>query len=137
MSYVVLAKKLLRQHEGIRSKPYLDTVGKVTIGIGRNLTDVGLRKEEIEFLFENDVAEAERIARKLVKNFEQISDNRKAVILSLAFNLGETRLAKFVNTLGAINMGEWERAATGLENSLWYYQVGNRAKELIELLRKG
>lgn len=137
MSYVDIAKEQLRRHEGTRSKPYVDTVGKLSIGIGRNLTDVGLRQEELEFLFNNDVVEADKIAKKLVKNFETLSENRKAVILNLAFNLGETKLAKFVVTLKAINEGRWESAAKGLERSLWYTQVGNRAKELVKLMREG
>ena len=28
------AQKLIRQHEGVRSHPYIDSVGKVTIGSG-------------------------------------------------------------------------------------------------------
>ena len=37
----------LTRDEGIRNKPYVDTVGKVTIGVGRNLSDVGLYPDEI------------------------------------------------------------------------------------------
>ena len=37
-----LVKPLTKINEGLRSKPYVDTVGKVTIGVGRNLTDRGL-----------------------------------------------------------------------------------------------
>ena len=33
---------LLMKHEGVRNKPYEDTVGVLTIGVGRNLDDVGL-----------------------------------------------------------------------------------------------
>lgn len=137
MNYREIADKQIRIDEGIRSKPYVDIVNKVTIGIGRNLSDKGLSKEEIDFLFKNDLVEAEFTARKLVKNFEQLSDNRKAVIINLAFNLGETRLAKFINTLIAIEQEEWEKAAQGLESSLWYKQVGDRAKRLVKIIREG
>ena len=37
-------------HEGSRLKPYRDTVGKLTIGIGRNLDDVGLSEDEVDYL---------------------------------------------------------------------------------------
>ena len=37
---------ILKEHEGRRLKPYTDTVGKLTIGYGRNLTDVGISDEE-------------------------------------------------------------------------------------------
>ena len=36
-------------HEGLRLKPYRDTVGKLTIGVGRNLDDVGITRAEAFF----------------------------------------------------------------------------------------
>ena len=33
----------LKAHDGLRLKPYRDSVGKLTVGVGRNLDDVGLR----------------------------------------------------------------------------------------------
>jgi lysozyme len=97
----------------------------------------GLSDDEIEYLLANDMKKAERTARKLVKNFDSLSDNRKVVILDLAFNLGETKLAKFVNTLKAINEERWNDAAKGMENSLWYNQVGNRSKKLVKMMKEG
>ena len=41
--------------EGIRLKPYKDTVGKLTIGVGRNLEDVGLSYSEVMLMLEHDV----------------------------------------------------------------------------------
>jgi len=134
--YRQIAKQQLLRHEGKRSLPYKDSLGILTIGIGRNL-EKGLSDDEIDFLFENDLAEAELAARRLVTVFDKLTPNRKAVILNLAFNLGETRLSKFVNTLKAINEFRYEDAAKGMENSLWYKQVGNRSKELVALWRAG
>ena len=45
----------LRLHEGVEHKPYVDTVGKTTIGVGRNLDDVGLTDDEIDYLLDNDI----------------------------------------------------------------------------------
>ncbi len=39
-------RQMLIRHEGLRRKPYRDTVGKLTIGAGRNLDDVGITREE-------------------------------------------------------------------------------------------
>lgn len=119
---------------------YQDSLGYWTIGVGRLIDKRkggGLSDDEIEYLLSNDMKRAEITARKLVKNFDSLSDNRKVVILDLAFNLGETKLAKFVNTLKAVNEGRWEDAAKGLEDSLWYKQVGNRSKKLVKLMRQG
>ena len=38
---------LIEHHEGRRAFPYHDTVGKLTIGVVRNLTDRGLSDDEI------------------------------------------------------------------------------------------
>ena len=43
---------LLIRHERLRLKPYTDTVGKLTIGVGRNLTDMGLTQDEVLLLLQ-------------------------------------------------------------------------------------
>jgi len=40
----------LKLHEGIKLYPYKDTKGKWTIGVGRNLTDVGISARELLFI---------------------------------------------------------------------------------------
>ena len=54
----------------------------------------------------------------------------------MAFNLGETRLSQFKQTLTAINEGRYADAATGMRNSLWYKQVGARAERLATIMGK-
>ncbi|WP_232034153.1 glycoside hydrolase family protein [Mycoavidus cysteinexigens] len=45
-----------KRDEGERFKPYFDTVGKITIGVGRNLTDGSVSQGECELLLQNDIA---------------------------------------------------------------------------------
>jgi lysozyme len=45
----------LRRDEGCVLKPYRDQVGKLTIGVGRNLDDVGISSDEAEYLLANDI----------------------------------------------------------------------------------
>lgn len=133
-------KKHLYESEDKVPYAYQDSKGYWTIGVGRLIDKRlggGLSDDEIEYLLSNDMKKAEITARKLVKNFDALTDNRKVVILDLAFNLGETKLAKFINTLKAINEGRWEDAAKGMENSLWYKQVGRRSKKLVQMMRQG
>lgn len=137
MTYLDIARAQLPIDEGTRKKPYRDTVGKLTIGVGRNLDDVGLNADEIALMLENDIAEAERTARTLVPSFDDLSDARKAVVINMAFNLGMTKLAKFVNTLRAIDEGRFGAAADGMLNSLWARQVGDRAQRLAKQMRDG
>lgn len=140
MSYLEEFKQELVKDEGKVKHAYQDSLGYWTIGVGRLIDKRlggGLSDDEINYLLNNDVEEAHVTAQKLVKNFDDLTSNRKAVILHLAFNLGYTKLAKFVNTLKAVNEGRWEDAARGMENSLWYRQVGNRSKRLVKLMREG
>ena len=53
------AERLLHtliRHEGIKYKPYRCTAGKLTIGVGRNIEDVGISESEAMHMLKNDVA---------------------------------------------------------------------------------
>ncbi len=124
--------------EGLRLKPYTDTVGKLTIGVGRNLDDVGISAREAYDMLENDI---DRAVRDLVERFswvDTLDPVRQAVLVNLTFNMGISGLAKFVNTLAAIKRRDYTAAAIGLQNSLWYRQVQkSRSTRLIQMLRTG
>ena len=135
--FLELAKAQLKVDEGVRAKPYRDTVGKLTIGVGRNLDDVGLHSDEIELLLDNDVKTSLRVAQQLFDNFDSLSDNRKAVLINMAFNLGMTRLAGFQHLRDAVEHGQWEQAATEMLSSTWATEVGQRAIRLAEQMRRG
>lgn len=137
MTYRDFVRRQLRFDEAVRRKPYRDSVGKLTIGVGRNLDDKGLSAEEIAFLLENDINDAECDARRLVHNFDELSDQRKAVVINMAFNLGYERLARFTNTLNAVNQGRFKDAAAGMRDSLWAKQVGDRAERLAVIMENG
>lgn len=138
MSYRELLRAQLEDHEGRRDKPYTDTEGKLTIGIGHNLTDKGVSPAVIDLLYQEDVDDAERDARALLADFDGLNDVRKAVVCNLAFNLGRQRLALFVATILAINEKRWADAERHLLNSKWARQVkARRAKPLAAALRTG
>lgn len=126
----------LRIDEGERAKPYVDSVGKTSIGVGRNLDDVGLRPDEIDYLLGNDIRAAETLARTLVQNFDTLSDARKAAVTNMAFNLGR-KLMGFAQTLAAIREERWDDAANAMLDSKWAKQVGERAERLAKAMREG
>jgi lysozyme len=137
VNYRDIAKAQLKVDEGIRLKPYLDTVGKWTIACGRNLSDKGLSMLEVDFLLENDLTDAERDARSLVVTFDKLTETRKAVLLNMALNLGRSRLAGFKRFLEAIHAEAWEQAAAEMLDSKWAAQTGDRAKRLAQQMREG
>ena len=63
--------------EGFRSKPYSDTVGKLTIGYGRNLDDVGItRNEAFQMLLLPD-----RLHHRGLRTGEDLADLRPIDLL--------------------------------------------------------
>jgi lysozyme len=136
------AREHVRAHlladEGIRLFPYQDTVGKWTIGIGRNLSDVGISAMEAYDLLDHDI---DRAVLGLVARYDwfpNLDPVRQAVLVNLAFNMGAASLAKFVNTLAAVERGDYAAAARGLRASKWFRQVQpSRSSRLITMMETG
>ena len=137
MSAREIVRAQLRIDEAVRAKPYRDTVGKLTIGVGRNLDDVGLHPDEIALMLDNDIGEAEQGCGTLFSSYEMLSDNRKAVLLNMAFNLGRERLGHFLKFRAAVDRGDFETAAKEMLDSTWATQVGIRAQRLAKQMREG
>lgn len=129
-------REMIERHEKLELKPYLDTVGKLTIGIGRNLDDVGISKDEAIYLFENDINPKIEFMLKYTW-FNYLSDNRKLVILDMVFNLGVAGFFEFKKLIKAIERGEFKIAADEMIDSKWFKQVGKRSKELERMMRNG
>ena len=131
-------KEQLIRHEGLRLKPYRCMAGKLTIGIGRNLDDCGISQTEAYLLLENDIQNCEKqLLDEIPEIYNPLDEVRKSVLLNMCFNLGIGGLLGFNNTLAFIAAGDWERAANGMLASKWAKQVGRRAIELSEMMRKG
>lgn len=126
----------LMLHEGVRRFPYTDTVGKLTIGVGRNLTDVGISNAEALVLLDNDL---DACIHDLVTFpwFLELDAVRQRVLVDMRFNLGPTGLRTFRNTLAAVARRDYEAAAKGMLQSLWAKQVGGRAIRLATMMRAG
>jgi len=137
MTYLDTLFTQLAVDEGKRNRMYRDSEGIETIGIGHNLRDKAISERAIRVIFEDDVADAEKDARRLLPEFDQLSDARKAVVVNMAFNLGYDRLADFHKTLGFINAGKFDDAAEAMLASKWARQVGDRALRLAANMRKG
>jgi lysozyme len=129
-------KTQLRLHEGSRLKPYKDSVGKLTIGVGRNLDDVGISQEEEELFLSNDIERARILASSLVRNWDALGEIRQRVLIDMAFNLGY-KLRYFRNFIAAVNLSLWDLAAKEMRNSMWATQVKSRADRLIQMMESG
>lgn len=131
-----LREQLIR-HEDLRLKPYRDSVGKLTIGCGRNLDDVGISREEALLLLDNDILRAQTGVIRELPWAVELDRPRFEVLVNMAFNLGIGGLLGFTQFLAALRQGHLARAATEMLDSRWAEQVGKRAEELAEIVRTG
>lgn len=131
----LLRSELIRD-EALRLKPYVDTVGKVTIGVGRNLTDKGITQDEADLMLDNDIREHLKLLDDNLEWWRTMTENRQRVLANMAFNMG-SKLLTFTNTLAAMKRGDYEAAADGMGQSKWAQQVGPRADRLVKMMREG
>jgi lysozyme len=127
----------LERDEGLRLKAYKCTAGKVTVGIGRNLDDLGITKSEAYMLLGGDI---DRISAELDKSlpwWRQLSEPRARALANLTFNLGIVRLLGFPKMLAALHQGQYAEAARQLLDSRYAQQVGSRANRVASLIEKG
>lgn len=133
-------QKLMAQlvtDEGRRALSYIDTVGKVTAGVGRNITDRPFSDDEIDLMLRNDVAGVERDLDKRLPWWREMTPARQNVLANMCFNLGIFRLLGFEQALTHMRAGRYDDAAREMLDSRWARQVGDRAKRLAALMRKG
>lgn len=126
MNYDILLEQL-KDFEGLELKAYQCTAGKTTIGLGRNLDDYGITKEEAYYLAKNNINELEDELDRAIPWWRQLDDARQRALINLSYNVGTTTLLKFKKTLQYLEDGSYEEAAKEVLDSRWADQVGRRA----------
>jgi lysozyme len=131
----------LEQEEGRVDHAYQDSLGFLTIGVGRLIDKRKggkLSDEEIDHLLANDI----RSKMKAIEGWaawHAVKDDpaRATALLSMAFQLGVDGLAGFKNSLQLIADRQWQQAAANLMQSLWAKQTPNRAKRVTQMIATG
>lgn len=127
-------EQMIERHEGYRTTPYIDSVGVQTIGIGHNLHKPLTRTAIVQIL-RDDIADATNECIHEFPWFAELSKPRQWAMIDLCFNLGLKRLLGFRKFLDAMSLGEYERAAIELQDSLWFRQVKSRGPEIVGMIR--
>ena len=127
----------LKRHEGLRLKPYKCTADKLTIGIGRNLEDVGISEQEAEMLLQNDIQEAVNQLKERFPWTLELDEVRFAALINFTFNVGIGTVSKFKNAMALLKAKNYDMAAEEFLNSRWAKQVGQRSQEVAEQIRTG
>ena len=133
---------MLKRHEGLKLERYKDSAGNATIGYGHlikpgeNLTKI--TKDRAEAILEEDIEIAEGTVNKLPeKILSNLNPRRKEVLINMAFNLGGSKLRKFKKMFAAIKKQDFDLASQEILGSKYAKQVGARANELAEIMRRG
>lgn len=125
----------IARDEGLRLKPYRDSVGKLTIGYGRNLDDKGITQSEAHYLREDDIIDVQIELDNRLRWWRDLPEPAQRGLANMLFNLGLPRLLKFEKMLDALERGDMESASREALDSDWHKQVGERAKRIAELFR--
>jgi lysozyme len=143
----LLIRELTRD-EGLRLKPYRCTAGKLTIGCGRNLDDVGINHGEAEILLRNDIERTAAELDQYLPWWRQMDPVRQRAMLNWAFNIGVVahngKLLTFKNSLELLRCGRYLDAAQHMLASKWARDVGigtpekpGRALRVVTMMRDG
>jgi len=131
-------RKLLEQDEGCVYAVYLDTLSEHTCGIGHLIVEgdpeygwpVGspVSEERVAELFEQDVQVAINDARWLHPDLDDMPEDARVTIISLAYQLGAPRYQLFKKHHAAIETRDWKEAAAQLRDSKLYRQTTARTE---------
>lgn len=147
---LILTAELTRD-EGRRLKPYRDSLGNWTIGVGHLLVgnelmeyvDVvtgkprkTLSEAYCQDLLLKDIHAAGRVLDRLIVDWRRLDAVRKRALLNLAVNLG-SRLSRFHQFLWAVSRKDWPLAGDSLRKSLWWEQVKRRGPRIVHMIETG
>lgn len=126
--------------EGVRLAAYLDSLGYLTIGVGRLIDQRkggGITYDESLYLLDNDITRKHGDVMERLPQFDRLDSVRQVVLMSMAFQMGADGLAGFHNTLASVWRGDWDAAAAGMLGSKWATQTPERALRLARMMRTG
>jgi lysozyme len=138
----------LENDEGYRIEPYDDATGKsilpgssvkgnVTLLFGwcpaKHPLSLDRAKVVLGWLAD-DVTE---LLVEVLPWINTLSDARQRALTNMAYNLGVSGLLKFDQFLSLLQQDKCEEAADDLATSVWFSQVGDRAKRIQTLIRNG
>mgnify|MGYP001582168379 FL=1 len=134
--------KQLQIDEGSRKNthgnhiPYKDTVGKTTLGYGRNIEDIGISEDEAMYLLRNDIARCRYECEIHIPIFKALNEVRQNVLINMCF-MGIGKVLEFKKMLTALEAGDFKQASKEMLDSLWAKQVGDRAYRLSRQMEHG
>ena len=136
--------KSMKEHEGFRSKVYLDTLGKRTVGYGHLCVEDHWEDDKeyewgyLEEILHKDLREAIAGADELIEqhNCKDLEGQAKEVVVEMIFQLGKTGVSKFKKMWQALSDSNYIGASFEMLDSKWANQTPNRAKKMAALMKE-
>lgn len=143
---------LIKDDEGLVLKPYRCSEHKLTIGYGYNMDanplpkhiEVYLKehgvitKEMADELFASKYVQSVEAARNIIgSSWAMTNEVRRAVIISMIYQMGEIGFKKFTNTIRHIKAMNWIHAAYHMLQSKWEDQTEDRAHRYALMMATG
>ena len=144
---IEISGRMLKKEEGFREKPYLCSEGFPTVGYGEKignkydaLPNVTRTEPEAykKMLNMNEVNEKTFLNNPdIYRCYYHLSDNRKAVLLSIAYQIGIYGVLKFKKMLAALERADYSAAADEMTSSLAAKQTPARWQRNADQMRRG
>lgn len=132
----------LELREGVRNTVYKDSLGKLTVGVGHLvLPEDGLKlgdtisDEQVQGFLEKDAQGAWNAALQQADELGVTDPKMVEALASVNYQLGTNWNKEFKNTWAAMKDGDWDKAATNVEQSLWNNQTPVRVDDFQAALR--
>lgn len=136
----LIAASLLEEEEGRVPYAYADHLGYWTIGVG-HLIDKrlggSLPPHIIDELLDYDIDAKWAEVTVRWPWMANLDDVRQFVFLSMAFQMGTSRMSTFGNTLAAAERGDWPSTSRGMLASQWAKQTPARVARLAQMIETG
>lgn len=137
-------KERIKEHEGYRSKVYLDSMDPPnrTVGYGHLCVedfwedDKEYSKEFLEEIFEKDFQNAVDQCEDLCHEYDlDISQVATEVLIEMIFQLGIGNVKKFKRMIEALQNEDYETASFEMLDSRWAEQTPERAEKLSLIMK--
>jgi lysozyme len=137
-------KNKIKEHEGFRSKVYLDSMDPPnrTVGYGHLCVedfwedDKEYDKEFLEEIFEKDFQNAVDNAEDICNEYDlDITPTATEVLIEMVYQLGIGNVKKFKRMIAALKEQDYETASIEMLDSKWAEQTPSRAEELSLIMK--
>lgn len=127
-------RSIIKADEGLRLKVYNDIFGNPSIGYGFNLNSFD--KDDAEYFLNKKIQQAIQYLLTFAW-YKTLNNSRKAVVVSMVYNLGLGGFGKFTRLIAALDKKDFDLAADEIIDSNAAKQLQSRYQRLAKMMRSG